>query len=59
MQAGFAHARGTIIVAMDGDLQNDPADISKLVAKLDEGFDLCLQQLARGTGKITRSGATF
>jgi glycosyltransferase involved in cell wall biosynthesis len=40
MQAGFAHARGTIIVAMDGDLQNDPADISKLVAKLDEGFDL-------------------
>jgi glycosyltransferase involved in cell wall biosynthesis len=40
MQAGFTHARGTVIVAMDGDLQNDPADIGKLVAKLDEGFDL-------------------
>ncbi len=40
MQAGFAHARGEIIVAMDGDLQNDPADIAKVVAKLDEGFDL-------------------
>lgn len=40
MQAGFTHARGTIIVAMDGDLQNDPSDIGKLVAKLDEGFDL-------------------
>lgn len=40
MQAGFSHAKGDVIVAMDGDLQNDPADIAKLVAKLDEGFDL-------------------
>ena len=38
--AGFAHARGEIIVAMDADLQNDPADIPKMVAKLDEGFDV-------------------
>src|SRR5947208_520310 len=35
MQAGFTHARGTIIVAMDGDLQNDPADIKKVVGMLD------------------------
>lgn len=40
MQAGFTHARGNVIVAMDGDLQNDPADIGKLLAKIDEGFDL-------------------
>jgi glycosyltransferase involved in cell wall biosynthesis len=40
MQAGFTYARGEIIVAMDGDLQNDPDDIAKVVAKLDEGFDL-------------------
>jgi len=40
MQAGFTHASGNVIVAMDGDLQNDPADIGKIVAKLDEGYDL-------------------
>ncbi len=40
LSAGFAHARGEIIVAIDGDLQNDPADIPKMVAKLEEGFDV-------------------
>ena len=40
MAAGFDHARGEIIVALDGDLQNDPADISRLVDKLDEGYDV-------------------
>lgn len=38
MQAGFDLARGTVLVSMDGDLQNDPADIPRLVAKLDEGY---------------------
>jgi glycosyltransferase involved in cell wall biosynthesis len=38
--AGFDHARGTIVVTSDGDLQNDPADIPKLVAKLEEGYDM-------------------
>ena len=38
--AGIDHARGAIIVPMDGDLQNDPDDIGKLLAKLDEGFDV-------------------
>jgi dolichol-phosphate mannosyltransferase len=38
--AGFNHSRGTIIVPIDGDLQNDPADIPRLLAKLDEGFDV-------------------
>ncbi len=37
--AGFDHARGKVIVPMDGDLQNDPADIPRLVAKLDENGD--------------------
>ncbi|MFQ5632702.1 MAG: glycosyltransferase family 2 protein [bacterium] len=40
MGAGFKYSRGNIIIAMDGDLQNDPADIPKLVAKLDDGFDV-------------------
>ena len=35
--AGIDHARGNVIVPMDGDLQNDPHDIPSLVAKLDEG----------------------
>jgi glycosyltransferase involved in cell wall biosynthesis len=40
MQAGFDHARGRIVVTMDGDLQNDPLDIPTLVAVLEEGYDL-------------------
>jgi glycosyltransferase involved in cell wall biosynthesis len=40
MAAGFSHARGRVIVTLDGDLQNDPADIPLLLAKLAEGYDL-------------------
>jgi glycosyltransferase involved in cell wall biosynthesis len=40
LSAGFAHSRGKIIVAMDADLQNDPADIHKMIDKLNEGFDV-------------------
>jgi hypothetical protein len=40
IQAGFDSARGDVIVSMDGDLQNDPADIPRLVEKLSEGYDL-------------------
>lgn len=40
MQAGFDLAQGDVIVSMDGDLQNDPADIPRLVTKLEEGYDL-------------------
>ena len=40
LAAGFAHASGAVVVTMDGDLQNDPADIPSLLAKLDEGFDV-------------------
>lgn len=40
MAAGIDHARGEIIVTMDGDLQNDPRDIPDLVNKIHEGFDI-------------------
>lgn len=40
LSAGFCHARGKIIIAIDADLQNDPADIPKMIAKLNEGFDV-------------------
>lgn len=40
MAAGFNYARGRAIVTLDGDLQNDPADIPMLLAKLEEGYDL-------------------
>lgn len=38
MMAGIDHASGSVIVPMDGDLQNDPADIGPLLSKLDEGY---------------------
>jgi dolichol-phosphate mannosyltransferase len=40
VMAGIDHASGDIIITMDGDRQNDPRDISALLAKLDEGFDV-------------------
>ncbi len=40
MAAGLSKATGDVIVFMDGDLQNDPRDIPKLLAKLDEGYHL-------------------
>jgi glycosyltransferase involved in cell wall biosynthesis len=40
MMAGFTHARGDIIVPIDADLQNDPADIALLLTKLEEGYDV-------------------
>lgn len=40
MSAGIDAARGKILIPMDADLQNDPADIVRLLEKLDEGFDV-------------------
>lgn len=40
LNAGFAHARGQVIITMDADLQDDPAEIPAMLAKLDEGYDL-------------------
>ena len=40
MAAGIDYARGKILVTMDGDLQNDPADIARLLEKINEGYDV-------------------
>src|SRR5438105_11725542 len=40
LMAGIRFARGEVLISMDGDLQNDPADIAPLLAKLNEGFDV-------------------
>ncbi len=40
MAAGINEARGDVLIPMDADLQNDPADIERLLAKLDEGYDV-------------------
>jgi glycosyltransferase involved in cell wall biosynthesis len=40
MSAGIDYARGAVLIPMDADLQNDPADISRLLDKLDEGYDV-------------------
>jgi glycosyltransferase involved in cell wall biosynthesis len=41
MMAGFDHATGDTIIPLDGDGQNDPEDIPRMMAKLDEGFEVC------------------
>jgi len=40
MAAGIDHARGKILITMDGDLQNDPQDIPRFIEKIGEGFDI-------------------
>ncbi len=40
LQAGFSHAKGTYIITMDGDLQDDPIEIPRFVAKLNQGTDV-------------------
>ena len=52
MQAGLDAAMGDVIVTMDGDLQNDPADIPRMLAKLDEGYDAVLGQRMNRQDKL-------
>lgn len=40
LAAGFDHSEGEYIIAMDGDLQHDPAEIPNFIAKLKEGYDI-------------------
>ncbi len=40
MVAGFDHATGDVVVPLDADLQNDPADVPRLIAELEKGFDV-------------------
>ena len=52
MQAGFDAARGSVVVSMDGDLQNDPEDILRLVATLEQGYDLVAGYRERRQDKL-------
>ena len=52
MQAGFDAVRGDIVVSMDGDLQNDPADIPMLVSTLEQGYDLVAGYRERRQDKV-------
>jgi glycosyltransferase involved in cell wall biosynthesis len=52
--AGFAQARGDVVVTLDADLQDDPAEIPRLLAKLDEGFDLVCGWKARRRDPLSR-----
>jgi glycosyltransferase involved in cell wall biosynthesis len=56
MMAGIDYARGEIIIPMDGDLQNDPADIPLLLAKLEQGYDVVSGwRKGRKDAKLTRN----
>ncbi|MDP6416936.1 MAG: glycosyltransferase, partial [Gammaproteobacteria bacterium] len=52
--AGFTHARGKIIVTMDGDMQDDPSDIHSMLAKMEEGYDVIAGWKHEGKGAFDR-----
>jgi dolichol-phosphate mannosyltransferase len=52
--AGFDQAQGEVVVTIDGDLQDDPGEIPRLLAKLDEGFDLVSGWKARRRDPLSR-----
>jgi glycosyltransferase involved in cell wall biosynthesis len=54
LAAGFAHARGDLIATLDADGQDDPAEVPRLLAKLDEGFDLVSGWKAHRRDRWTR-----
>ena len=54
LQAGFREAAGDVIVTIDGDGQDDPAEIPRLLAKLDEGFDLVSGWKAKRRDPLSR-----
>jgi dolichol-phosphate mannosyltransferase len=54
LAAGFRHASGDVVVTIDADLQDDPAEIPRLLAKLDEGFDLVCGWKTERRDSLTR-----
>jgi len=54
LDAGFGEAAGDIVVTIDGDLQDDPAEIPRLLAKLDEGYDLVSGWKTKRRDPLTR-----
>jgi glycosyltransferase involved in cell wall biosynthesis len=59
LKAGFDFARGDVVIAMDGDLQYDPADIPALVAKLREGYDIASGWRKDRNDGLTRKWPSF
>jgi len=55
LSAGFKYSRGAIIVPLDADGQNDPADICRLIDKLDEGYDIVSGWRRKRHDNITRT----
>ena len=57
LQAGFDHASGDYVVTISANLQNDPADIPKMIARLEEGADVCAGwRRDSDSGQLTRQG---
>jgi glycosyltransferase involved in cell wall biosynthesis len=55
LQAGFDHASGDVLIAMDGDLQHDPYEIPLFIRKIDEGYDIASGwRVRRGDGFLMR-----
>ena len=54
LAAGFRHAEGSVVVTIDADLQDDPAEIPRLLAKLEEGFDLVSGWKTKRRDPLTR-----
>jgi len=56
--AGFENSNGDIIVTMDGDLQDDPAEIHKFLKKIEEGYDVVSGWKYRGKGRFDKAIAS-
>ena len=54
LTAGFARAQGEIVVTLDADLQDDPAELPKLLARLDEGYDLVVAWRANRRDSVSK-----
>jgi glycosyltransferase involved in cell wall biosynthesis len=54
LDAGFREVDGDVVVTIDGDLQDDPSEIPRLLAKLDEGYDLVTGWKTHRSDRITR-----
>lgn len=55
LAVGFAHAQGEIVVTIDADLQDDPQEIPRLIARLDEGYDLVSGWKQRRQDPLTKT----
>jgi glycosyltransferase involved in cell wall biosynthesis len=55
MQAGFDHASGAVMVTLDGDGQNDPRDIPRLLERLGDGYDLVVGYRVRRRDRLVRT----